>query len=245
MSHSVSVAKSVKDFISLHSGGTLSTVSHSLPGYPFGSIVPYDLDREGRPIIFISLIAEHYKNVRANPKASICIADTYGTGDIQASARVTIVGDFAPVPAQEVEAAYWARFPNASERSIAHNFEFWRMTPVRLRWIGGFGDIRWIAAADYAEAPFDPIAYQGSGIIDHMNNDHRDALAEMLQHYAGVTTTAQACSMVAVQQHGFTVAYQGEKGTKRIDLQFPAPALEVRDVRTAIIAMLTNCRNSN
>ena len=107
------------DFICLHRVGTLCTVSHSHEGFPFGSIAPYDVDESGRIIVFISRIAEHFKNLTADPRASLFVADRFGSGDPQAYGRATLLATFAPVPEGEfarVAEHYFTRFPAAPGR---------------------------------------------------------------------------------------------------------------------------------
>ena len=57
--------------------GILSTHSVEAQGYPFGSVTPYCFDRKGRPVILISLIAQHTKNIKANPEG---VTDSNGKG---------------------------------------------------------------------------------------------------------------------------------------------------------------------
>ena len=65
--------------------GVLSTLSKKLDGYPFGSVTPFVLDHQARPVILISTLAEHTKNIAADPRVSLLAHDT--STDIQANAR--------------------------------------------------------------------------------------------------------------------------------------------------------------
>src|SRR6202021_3313411 len=53
--------------------GSLSTLSRKQPGYPFGSIMPYGLDDQGRPIFLISKMAMHTQNLKADTRASLLV----------------------------------------------------------------------------------------------------------------------------------------------------------------------------
>ena len=124
--------KEVKQFLSLQRMGVLSTLSKKHDNYPFGSVVPYDIDEQGRPIIFISKIAEHYRNLLADPRASLIVIDRFGVHDPQAHGRVTLIGKYERVSEQArgpIEESFWKRFPDAPERTIAHDFVFFRLTP--------------------------------------------------------------------------------------------------------------------
>ena len=134
-------------FIHAQKAAVLSTLSVAVAGYPFGSVVPYDLDRGGGMIIFISRIAEHYRNLRENPRACLTILDPEGRDDPQSFARASLLVDFAPLPDEArgtAEASYFARFPDSPARPIAHDFVFFRGRCVRARWIGGFAAAGWL-----------------------------------------------------------------------------------------------------
>jgi putative heme iron utilization protein len=60
--------------------GSLSTLSRKQPGFPFGSVMPYGLDEQGRPIFLISTMAMHTQNLQTDPRASLLVTqeDTDG-----------------------------------------------------------------------------------------------------------------------------------------------------------------------
>src|SRR5690606_2377623 len=72
--------------------GVLSTQSKALPGYPFGSVVPYCLDEQGRPLILISRIAQHTRNLQQDGRCSLLVGER-GAADIQAAGRLTLLAD--------------------------------------------------------------------------------------------------------------------------------------------------------
>ncbi len=237
----------VRRFLCSQTVASLSTLSLACDGYPFGSLVPYDIDAEGNLLIFISLISEHYKNISADPRVSLLVSDRFGIQDPQAHARATFVGDAIAVPDDErgdVETAYWKRFPFAPERAIAHSFLFFRISAVRVRWIGGFGDIRWISPGDYAETAHDPVAYESKAIIDHMNDDHRDALQELAKHKLDIEVAPEACSMVAVDSESFTLQVQGSDRSRRHRLSFSRRAGSSEEVRSLFIEALQEAREA-
>ena len=127
--------------------GVLSTISLVSPGYPFGSVTPYALDQAGNLIIYISFLAEHYKNLQADPRASLIVLDWAQISNPQASARLTVLTQFKQVPKEEsatVKSIYEDRFPGSIKPEIAANFEFMRGIPEKMRWIAGFGSMSWI-----------------------------------------------------------------------------------------------------
>src|SRR2546430_5759051 len=144
--------------------GVLSTISLDVPGYPFGSITPYCADRQGRPIIYISYIAQHTRNILADPRVSLTVFENNtGSDDVQARGRITCIGDARKVPADDSDTRerYFRYFPSSGQYAGTHDFEFFRLDLRRVRFIGGFGQIYWVEPADFlASNPFSPAEEQ-------------------------------------------------------------------------------------
>ena len=79
--------------------GSLSTISRKQPGFPFGSVMPYGLDAQGRPIFLISTMAMHTQNLQADPRASLLVTQPDASGDPLGASRVTLVGNVPRIPA--------------------------------------------------------------------------------------------------------------------------------------------------
>ena len=80
-------------------------MSLDVPGYPFGSVAPYCIDQRGRPIIYISTIAQHTKNILADPRVSLTVVEGDGAsdGDVQARGRLTYIADARPAGNEDVD----------------------------------------------------------------------------------------------------------------------------------------------
>jgi putative heme iron utilization protein len=211
--------------------GVLSTLSARLDGHPFGSILPFVLDHAARPVILISRLAEHTRNIAADPRVSLIAHDQ--SDDVQAGARVTLVGEAKAVNAAElppVQARYLACFPDAARLLALGDFSFFSIQPKTLRYIAGFGDIRWIPAADFAP-PANEIAQAEASIVAHMNADHAENLKDYCRHF--LRRTPIEASMVSIDCDGFDLRADGT--LVRID--FPAPITNAGEARTALVAM--------
>src|SRR5262245_34930698 len=73
--------------------GVLSTISLELEGYPFGSVTPYCVDPMGHPIIYISPIAQHTKNIVADSRVSLTVVESGVSDDVQSRGRVTVMAN--------------------------------------------------------------------------------------------------------------------------------------------------------
>ena len=128
----------------------LATLSASRDGWPFASVAPYALAADGEPLLLLSDLAEHTRNVRADPRASLFVQDGACTADPQAGCRVTILGQVAPVVDSELaiaRQAYLARHPQAAEYMTLADFRLYVLRVRTARYIGGFGDMGWLDAA--------------------------------------------------------------------------------------------------
>src|SRR5581483_7539644 len=165
----------------MHSGriGSLSTLSRKQPGFPFGSLMPYGLDAQGRPIFLISTMAMHTQNLQGDPRASLFVTEPDTSGNPLGSSRVTLIGNVTRVPQAELAATrtvYLAGYPDSKYWVDFEDFSFYRMDVLDVYYVGGFGVMGWVAAAGYAQAQADPLVEHKSDIIQHMNVDHKDAL---------------------------------------------------------------------
>jgi putative heme iron utilization protein len=208
--------------------GVLSTISLDVPGYPFGSVTPYCVDQNGQPIIYISYIAQHTRNIMADPRVSLTVVDEdTNSDDIQARGRVTCVANARKLD-QSVEnsviARYFRYFPSSQKYDQTHDFTFFRLELVRIRFIGGFGLIFWLDPKEFAlKNPFSPA--QELQILQHMNNDHADALA---RYCGGVAAT-----MIGIDSDGFDVL----RSDKKVRFTFDTPIHTMNDARQALISM--------
>lgn len=129
----------------LHSAraSTLATQSLQMPGYPYATLVPNVLDEQHRPVLLISALAEHTKNLLADQKVSISVTES-GIANVQDGQRLTLVGDAEQFePSQELIARY-LRYVPAAEQYLPLDFMFFRIIPKRLRYIGGVGRMGWV-----------------------------------------------------------------------------------------------------
>jgi putative heme iron utilization protein len=211
--------------------GVLSTHSKSMPGYPFGSVVPYCLDDQGRPLILISRIAQHTHNLQRDDKCSLLVGER-GAEDIQAVGRVTVMAQAQKITDEAaIEAAaqrYYRYFPESASYHSAHDFDFWVLVPVRYRFIGGFGAIHWLDDVALAN-PFAGAAE--TSMVDHMNQDHTKAIAHYVQ-LAGLPDTEPAL-LVGIDSEGMHLRI----GQGLYWLQFAEPCNTPTQVRQALVQL--------
>src|ERR1039458_3040234 len=175
----------------MHSGriGSLSTLSRKQPGFPFGSLMPYGLDGQGRPIFLVSTMAMHTQNLQADPRASLFVTEPGASGDPLGSSRVTLIGNVVRIPEPELAAArvgYLSGYPDSKYWVDFEDFFFYRLDVIDVYYVGGFGVMGWVAASEYSQAQSDPLVEHKSDIMQHMNADHTDALILLAKRFAGI-----------------------------------------------------------
>jgi putative heme iron utilization protein len=189
--------------------GVLSTISIDEIGYPFGSITPFSLTHDGAPVILISDLAQHTKNLKEDTKCSLTVYKQI-TGNQQTTARVTLLADGKPISEderEEITEKYLAIFPEAKRYFEAHAFEFYKLTPKRIRFILGFGEIHWIECADWTYA-IPAWREEEKRIVNHMNSDHDDALVNMASHFFDKQT--DKVELVSLYQEGYYIRIDSE-----------------------------------
>jgi heme iron utilization protein len=174
-------------------------------GFPFGSLVAHAVDASGRPLLLLSDLAEHTRNLATDPRASL-MAVQGGDGDPLALARVTVVGEVAELEGEERAAAlvaYRAAHPGAFYAEFA-DFRLYRLEVASVRYVGGFGRMSWVDASTYTSAEPDPLQPHAARIIEHMNDDHADSLVLFARVFGGRAGTTEA-RMVGCDRYGFAM----------------------------------------
>ena len=164
--------------------GALATLDPA--GFPFASLVTVATDHDGAPLLLMSRLAAHTRNLDADSRASILLAQG-GKGDPLAHPRLTVIGRVARIAEPRVRARFLARHPKAKLYADFADFAFWRMEPAGAHLNGGFARAMELTAeqirTDLAGA--EALVAAEEGALSHLNGDHRDALALYATRLAG------------------------------------------------------------
>lgn len=239
--------------------GVLSTISSNkgTEDYPIASVVPFAITPEGKPYILIAGIAAHTKNLRQNNKSTLFISHPNPEGDPQSFWRASIIGNFKEVKTTatldgegtdsettvivtDLEqdmmlTRYRAQVPNADAYLKTHNFSFWLMDDiVKIRYIAGFGRICWIEGDEYLSKDIHP-TFESSKLesIEHMNEDHVDAMVDIYDGYHGKTSSS--VTMTDLDSRG--VFLQCQDSTHSFYVPFGKTIAE-DELRIAIIGLV-------
>ncbi len=125
----------------------LATTSTRVPGHPFASLVPFALTREGEPLLLLSALAQHTRNVAADARACLFVHDAAGAAkDPRTAARAAVLGRIRPVAAEEepdARARYLARQPD-TRGLLAMDFTLYVLAVDEAHVVGGFAAAGWV-----------------------------------------------------------------------------------------------------
>ncbi len=224
--------------------GTLSTVSQKVADFPFGSVAPYGLDERGSPTFLISTMAMHTQNILGDDRASLLVTEAGVAEDPLGAGRVTLVGHVTQTPESAlafVREQYLARYENASYWVDFKDFAFFQMDVIDVYFVGGFGVMGWVSAGDYLDAEPDPLADAATGILDHMNDDHVEAMLLLARGIAGVE--AEDAKMTAVDRLGFHVRLTTAEGMRGVRIPFTREVRNGDETRIVLVEMVQKERN--
>ncbi|AWK86239.1 HugZ family protein [Azospirillum thermophilum] len=147
-------------------------------GWPYPSLVLVALDHDAAPILLISGLADHTRNIAADPRVGLLFDATQGMVQPLAGARVSVLGRAERTDDPRHRARFLNRHPDAAVYAGFGDFAVYRIAVERAHLVAGFGQIHWIASGDLL-MPNVPLALAEAepDILAHMNADHADAIA--------------------------------------------------------------------
>jgi len=123
--------------------------------WPYASLVLTCLDRDHSPILLLSDLAEHAKNLKCDPRASLLFEDAgsrRGTVDPLTLPRVTLVGRVGPAEEGDerdrLKNRFLAHHPSAREYAGFGDFKLYRMSVERAHLVAGFGQVHWLSGEE-------------------------------------------------------------------------------------------------
>ena len=219
--------------------GALGT-SNRDPQGPYVSLANIATDGQGHPVIFISKLAWHTRNIEADPSGSIMVSEMPLEGDALTGPRVTVMGRFERLAAAEIAPRYAHHHPAARTYLDFPDFGFWRLNPEKIHAVAGFGRIETIEPNEVflPESTAAGVMAAAQGAIDHMNQDHADAVELYAVKLLGAGPGKWR--LTAIDPDGAHLELDG----KALRLAFDSPVEKAADLRQAFVALAQRARNS-
>ena len=238
-----SAAEEARTIAASTNTGTLATLTAD--GDPWASLVTYGL-LSGAPVLCVSNLAEHGRNLTADPRASIAIVAPQREADPLASGRVTLAGDVEePVGAERAAAreAHLCAVAAAKYYIDYSDFSLWVLRVRRVRWVGGYGRMDSATGEDYGAAEPDPVSLRSKDAIAHLNDDHAGALVAMAQALGGYPdTTAATCT--GADRYGLDLRVATPRGVAYTRIGYATAIDSIDELRSATVELTRRARQA-
>jgi hypothetical protein len=214
-----------------------ATLATSQEGWPYASLVLAAVDHDASPLLLLSDLAEHSKNLKRDSRASLLFDGTAGRDDPLTGARVTVLGELKPIADQRLMARFTARHPSAAAYAGFGDFKLYRLDIARAHLVAGFGRIHAITAAALRSPAPTALAAAEGDILEHMNGDHGEAIALYAAKLAGAGS-GDGWRMTGIDPEGIDL----RRGGSVLRLDFPAPVGDANGARSALIQLAQQAR---
>lgn len=236
-------AEQARTIVANESVATLATLTED--GAPWASVVQYAVTDDGTPVLSLSTLALHGRNLERDPRASLAVAGPVPEGhDPGDSGRVSIAGVVEVPTGAERDAAERAYFDSVPASEIYTKFGDFTLYVLRIatvRWVGGFGRMASTNPKQYREAEVDPTAAGADYAVRHMNGDHADALLLMARAFTGQTDATVATALRA-DRYGLDLGLETPRGKTPARVEFAEPVNESGGLRAAVVELTKRAR---
>ncbi|MGF1608931.1 MAG: HugZ family protein [Kiloniellales bacterium] len=207
--------------------------------WPYASLVLVAHDHDGSPLLLISDLADHTRNLAADPQLALLYDGTAGWREPLAGPRATLLGRADRCDDDRLRARFLARHPGAELYAGFADFHLYRVTVSRAHLVAGFGAIHWIAAEevllDCSGAA--ALAEAESEILVHMNQEHAEAVALIARHL--VKAEGEGWRLCGVDPEGIDFEREG----RHARLDFAAPVDGPESCRKALVGLAKEARD--
>jgi len=173
--------------------GALATLMPG-SGDPYCSLVNIATAADGSPLLLISRLAIHTKNVLNDPRVSLMI-DERKEGDPLQGARIMLMGTAAATDDKDIRRRYLDRQPEAEMFAGFGDFAFYKVSLKGAHLVAGFGRIVDLKPDDVLTATDDATELVATepDILAHMNQDHADTCRLYATKLLGAADGAWRC----------------------------------------------------
>jgi putative heme iron utilization protein len=209
-------------------------------GDPYCSLVNVAANPDAAPILLISRLAVHTKNILADSRISLML-DERITGDPLEGARIMVAGRAEELSGEAVALArrrYLAAHPSAEGFADFTDFAFFRIAPSGLHLVAGFGRIVDLKPAQFLTDMSDAadLLETEAGAVEHMNEDHREAMKLYATRLLGAEAAEWRCT--GCDPEGMDMQADGR--TLRLD--FPERVKTGAELRKMLVRLAGEAR---
>jgi putative heme iron utilization protein len=214
-----------------------AALATNMRGAPYVSLVLFVADLDATPLLLLSDLAQHSRNIAFDPRISLLIDATEDCPDPLTGPRLTLIGQAEAVPDPRLLARFVAHHPASAVYAGFADFRLYRAAPERGHLVAGFGRIHWIDRHDLLFADnHGGLAAAEPEILRHMNADHADAIASYARNLLG--RGAGDWRMSGIDPEGIDLRC----GTETARLDFPVPVLTSEEARRTLVQLAGEAR---
>jgi putative heme iron utilization protein len=220
------------------------------PGRPYAALVLLAVDHDASPLLLISSLAEHTKDLALDSRAALLVDGTQGMAEPLTGQRVTLLGRMERTAEPRHRARFLARHPSAAMYADFKDFAFFRLAVERAHLVAGFGRIHWIEGGALLDKTDDVAALVQAedDILAHMNADHADAIALYATKLLG--QPAGNWTMTGIDAEGCDLRLTGadsanpDSGGRTARLDFARRVASADEARAALVRLAKQARAS-
>ena len=219
--------------------GALATLMAGT-GDPYCSLVNLASHPDGSPILLISRLALHTRNILGDARVSLML-DERAEGDPLEGARIMLAGRAEEAGADQLEILrrrYLSAHPSAEAFVNFKDFSFFRIRPTGAHLVAGFGRIVDLRPEQFLTDISDAGALLEAeqGAVEHMNADHRDAINLYATRLLGVEAADWSCT--GCDPDGIDL----QVGTATLRLDFPERVTGPGELRKMLVRLAGEAR---
>ena len=219
--------------------GALATLMAGT-GDPYCSLVNVASAPDGSPILLISRLAVHTKNILADARVSLML-DERAPGDPLEGARIMLAGRAEEADNDDREMLrrrYLNAHPSAEAFVDFKDFSFFRIRASGAHLVAGFGRIIDLKPEQFLTDISDATALVEAeqGAVEHMNEDHREAMNLYAAKLLGAGSADWRCT--GCDPDGFDL----QAGSVALRLEFPERVTTPGDLRKVLVKLAEQAR---
>lgn len=215
-------------------------------GWPVASMVVPAIDLDGTPILLISDLADHTRHITADDRVSLLFGQPSDTGTTSPTietdnARLTLFGRAVQDRSPDSRARYLSANPDAAQYADFADFGFYRVEVQAAYWVGGFGKQRRLSGTQFIVNDCQALKTGHDHIVDHMNADHLDALADIVAHETPHPKES-GWKMISIDCDGMVLGTDVPESSD-IRIEFPQTVRTPTDARQILVEMCKKSRD--
>jgi putative heme iron utilization protein len=219
--------------------GALATLMAG-SGDPYCSLVNVASHADGSPILLISRLALHTQNILGDARVSLML-DERAAGVPLEGARIMLAGHAEPAAVDDaavLRRRYLNAHPSAQAFVEFKDFSLFRIRPSGAHLVAGFGRIVDLEPAQFLTELSDAAALQEAeqGAVEHMNDDHRDAMGLYATRLLGAAPADWHCT--GCDPDGIDM----QAGDKTLRLDFPERVTNGNELRKMLVKLVGEAR---